>query len=73
MADKNQPSSSENNPHLKLPWPENSLMQRRMNRIVEQWEKQRDLDARTKTKKDEIAKHGNATTTQNKNKKDENQ
>jgi len=68
MADKNQPSSSDNNPHLKVPWPENSLMQRRMNRLVVQWEKQRDLDA--KTKEDEIAKNKNATTSQNKNKKD---
>lgn len=68
MADKNQPSSSENNPHMKLPWPENSLMQKRMNRFVAQWEKQRDLDA--KTKKDETGKNGNTTSPQNKTKKD---
>jgi len=69
MADKNQSSSSENNSHTKLPWPENSLMQRRMNKYVAQWEKQRELDA--KTKKGEIGKNGNTTSPpQNKTEKD---
>ena len=64
MADKNQPSTSEKNPpstskenepHLKLSRSENSLMHKRLNRIVEQWEKQRDLAA--KSKKEEITKN----------------
>ena len=54
MADKNQLSSSEKDKRLKVPWPENSLIPRRMNRYVAEWDKQKVYAANTKT--DEITK-----------------
>lgn len=67
MADKNQPSSSENNPHLTLSWLENVSMARRVNKCVAEYEKERDPAA--KIKQDEITKNGNTSTPKNKTKK----
>lgn len=71
MADKNQSSSSENDQPFRLPWPENSLMQRRMNRYVAEWEKQKDDAANMN--KDEITKNENTLVSQNNTKKDKQQ
>jgi len=68
MADNNQPSSSENNPPLRIPWAENASMAKRMNKCVAEWEEERDLAA--KTKRDEITKKGKTLTPHKKTKKD---
>lgn len=66
MADRNQQASSGNNPQLNLPWDENSPMAKRMNKCIKQWERERDLAA--KTKQDAITKIGSTSTLQNKTK-----